>query len=172
MFNVQQMSSSVVRTCAVAPASFIAARVRASLLSTVSPVYFCSSSNTGSSERIGRSSHTSSIRSYAYTTFPFFSDAIFSYSSPSVTETTRPSNPTFSPSARAVSKYSPIFGTPGCPIFISSTVVPSSCFAAWIKYLPSVHRRASVFETTAVPADPVNPVIYSLALKCSPTYSL
>ena len=43
--------------------------------------------------------------------------------------------------------------------------------AAWRKYLPSVHRYAPSFVTSAVPADPVNPVRNFLHLKYSPTYS-
>ena len=45
------------------------------------------------------------------------------------------------------------------------------CAAACTKYLPSVHSPASSIVMTAVPAEPVKPVIYLRALKCSPTYS-
>ena len=43
--------------------------------------------------------------------------------------------------------------------------VPSNCFSACIKYLPSVHNPASSNVTITVPAEPVNPDINCLDLK-------
>ena len=39
--------------------------------------------------------------------------------------------------------------------------MPSSCLAAWLKYRPSVARAAASSATTAVPAEPENPEMYS-----------
>jgi hypothetical protein len=51
-------------------------------------------------------------------------------------------------------------GTFSNPLFRSSQLL-SSCFAAWLKYRPSVERAAFVAETMAQPADPENPEINS-----------
>lgn len=55
-------------------------------------------------------------------------------------------------------------GTFSIPRF-RSTQLLSSCFSAWLKYRPSVDKAAFAEETTAVPAEPVNPEIYSISLR-------
>ena len=45
--------------------------------------------------------------------------------------------------------------TPGAPTLISEKPVPSICFSACTKYLPSVKSLASSCVITAVPAEPV-----------------
>ena len=62
-------------------------------------------------------------------------------------------------------EFCAIVGTSGSPILNRVTGVPSNCCAAWIKYLPSVQSPAISGMMTAVPAEPVNPVIYFLHLK-------
>lgn len=39
----------------------------------------------------------------------------------------------------------------------SNVQLLSNCFAAWLKYRPSVESAALVMETIAQPAEPVNP---------------
>lgn len=51
-------------------------------------------------------------------------------------------------------------GTPSIPRF-SSVQLLSSCFAAWLKYRPSVDSDACVKEMTAVPAEPEKPEMNS-----------
>lgn len=52
-------------------------------------------------------------------------------------------------------------GTPSIPRFRSSQLL-SSCFAAWLKYRPSVDRAALLEEMIAVPAEPENPEMNSV----------
>ena len=124
IFRVQQISSSVVTTCISASASTIFARISASFSATVFPVYFTSSSNAGFSESGGLSVQISSIRSTLYSMHPSCFLAISSYSCPSSMDTTLPSNPIFSPFLRLLFRNASSVGTPGSPIFMSSTVVP------------------------------------------------
>ena len=74
--------------------------------------------------------------------------------------TVLPSKPRHIPSPNFSSRNWCTVGTSGSPILKSSTPVPSSCAAAWMKYLPSVHNPAISCMMTALPADPVKPVIY------------
>lgn len=52
-------------------------------------------------------------------------------------------------------------GTPSTPRFRSCQLL-SNCFAAWLKYRPSVERAALLREMIAVPADPENPEMNSM----------
>jgi hypothetical protein len=51
-------------------------------------------------------------------------------------------------------------GTPSIPRLSSSQLL-SNCFAAWLKYRPSVDRAALVREMIAVPAEPEKPEMNS-----------
>ena len=89
-------------------------------------------------------------------------------------ETTLPSKPiTNSSSDLSTSSLikSTTEGTPSSPIFMSSMPLPSSCFAACRKYLPSVHSHAPSSVTSSSPADPVNPLRKARILKNAFTYS-
>ena len=119
----------------------------------------------------GLSVHIRSIRSSFTYMLPCFSFAISESLLPHAAFTTLPSKPITPPSERVSFIYSSTVGTPSSPILKSFTVVSLSCAAACTKYLPSVHNPASSIVMTAVPAEPVKPVIYLRALKCSPTYS-
>ena len=61
-------------------------------------------------------------------------------------------------------------GTPGSPLR-RSVHSPDSSRAACKKYRPSVHSSARDAVTSAVPADPVNPLTHSRRLSQSATYS-
>ena len=45
----------------------------------------------------------------------------------------------------------------GNPVLYNSTSPTANSFAAWMKYLPSVHNPDFFVVITAVPAEPVNP---------------
>lgn len=62
-------------------------------------------------------------------------------------------------------------GTPGRPCFIK-VQFSSSCSDACKKYLPSVNKAASWFETTAKPAEPLKPEIHWRLWSHSAPYSL
>ena len=102
----------------------------------------------------------------------FFSESFFSSEIPSSAAITLPSNPSFPPDGMLSERNSSVVGTPGSPILKSLIPEPSSWWSACMKYLPSVQRPASSFVITTVPAEPVNPDMYALVLKYSPTYSL
>lgn len=57
-------------------------------------------------------------------------------------------------------------GTSSKPCFKRSQLL-SSCFEAWLKYLPSVAKAAFSKVTTAVPSDPEKPEMYSSKISCS-----
>ena len=61
-----------------APSAAIASLIRFNFEAVDSPVYFISSSNAGSSESGGRSSHMSLIKSQSYFMVAFLLDNIFS----------------------------------------------------------------------------------------------
>ena len=165
------MSYKELTKCTSAFFSSITLRMSASLSAVSFPVYLKSRIRTCSFESSGLSVQIISTKSSSTATLPFFLATISSNVAPQVLFTTRPSKPNVSPSPSVFSIYSSTVGTPSSPILKSVTVLPSSCAAACTKYLPSVQRPASFIVTTATPADPVNPVIYFLAVKCSPTYS-
>ena len=151
--------------------AFICSLTFSNFASILSPAYFSSNKNTGSLESGGLSVQIRSTRSSSAFIVPCFSSAIFRYSSPVFAQSTRPSQPIHPFSFNLSLINSVTVQTPSSPIRYSVTPLPSNCFAACIKYLPSVQSPASSCKMTAVPAEPVNPVIYSLALKYSPTYS-
>ena len=157
------MSSREDSTNPSAPFSSIDLRILAHLSARDSPAHFTSSSITGSQESAGRSESVWRVA-------PFFARSSVS-SSASSALTVLPSKPRHIPSPNFSSRNWCTVGTSGSPILKSSTPVPSSCAAAWMKYLPSVHNPAISCMMTALPADPVKPVIYFLHLKYSPTYS-
>mmetsp|Transcript_12337 Transcript_12337/g.30929 ORF Transcript_12337/g.30929 Transcript_12337/m.30929 type:complete len:272 (+) Transcript_12337:1187-2002(+) len=74
------------------------------------------------------------------------------------------STPTTAFAGRLSASHADTSGVSGSPCLMSDQWSPSSCCSACRKYLPSVQRRAvlslSVDVTTAVPALPVNPVMY------------
>ena len=146
-------------------------RTSAHLSPVLLPLYASSRIQAGSFAIGGRFSQMASNRSASADTNAFFFAAISSNLAPQRALTTRPSNPTVSPCLSTFSIYSFTVGTPSSPMRYKVMVVPSNCLAACTKYLPSVQSPASVIVITAVPADPVNPVIYVLAIKYSPTYS-
>ncbi len=63
-------------------------------------------------------------------------------------------------------------GVSGCPILNRSNPVSLSSSAACIKYRESVQTPAFSLVTTAVPADPVKPLIHFLDSQCLGGYSL
>mmetsp|Transcript_565 Transcript_565/g.3990 ORF Transcript_565/g.3990 Transcript_565/m.3990 type:complete len:226 (+) Transcript_565:2448-3125(+) len=79
--------------------------------------------------------------------------------------------PTFSPLDRLVASHVPTSGEPGSPARTSVQLLGSS-LSAWRKYLPSVQSAASFLVTTAVPADPVNPLMKARLAMQSGAYSL
>jgi hypothetical protein len=64
-------------------------------------------------------------------------------------------------SKQSIAYHSCQVGTSSIPCFRSVQLL-SSCFEAWLKYLPSVAREAFSGVTTAVPAEPEKPQIYSI----------
>ena len=136
-----------------------------------SPVYLSSYIMTGAFESAGLSFQIISMRSSSAWIFPCFFSTMARSLFPHAPFMTRPSNPRQPPSLSVASMYPSTVGTPSSPIFLSSIVVSFNCFAACTKYLPSVQSPASSIVMTAVPAEPVNPVMNLRALKCSPTYS-
>ena len=62
-----------------------------------------------------------------------------------------------------ISYHSCHVGTPSTPPFKSCQLV-SNCFAAWLKYRPSVDSAALLREMIAVPAEPENPEMNSMEM--------
>ena len=83
-----------------------------------------------------------------------------------------PSTPTCALVSLSLSaSHRAIVGVPFTFRRISWNEVPSSCFSAARKYLLSVQRAAESIVTTAVPAEPSNPLIHSLPFHLSGVYS-
>ena len=158
-FSSHMMSQRDAITCWVAPAFFMASRTLDSLLSVLSPLQRSSRIHTFSSGICGRSVQISPTRSFSVSMDPPFSTAIFRNSSALTAPKVLPSNPTRPPARSSSFTYSATVGTPGSPMRNSRMPVPFNCSSACRKYLPSVHSPASSMVITAVPADPVNPVI-------------
>ena len=78
----------------------------------------------------------------------------------------------FSCPSSCLSNHCAGVGVPSIFSFISTKSVPSSCCAAAMKYRESVHSAAPFLVTTAVPAEPLKPLIYSRAFQCAAVYSL
>ena len=129
-FRSHAISSSAEITRTSAPADLIDALTRASLSARVSPVYENGNSNTGSCDSSGLSAQSSSTRSSSPFRVTFLSPSLSSILSAKSRLTVLPSKPTTFSDSRWSYKYSSIFGTPGCPLFISSIVLPASCASA------------------------------------------
>ena len=174
MFSVHAISSRAETSMPSACTRLSSRRIIASFSCAVVPQYSNGCMTTGSSGIAGLSVHISSRGSrFVLNVSP--PEALRSAISPcvSASEHTIPSMPTsFVPvSASCLPIHSAIVGVPSIFIFISTNSVPASCSAAAMKYLESVHNAAPVIVTTAVPAEPLNPLIHSRPFQCSGTYS-
>jgi hypothetical protein len=134
MFSSQATWSSAQTTWALVPASFIAARRRASLDCGVSPAKRRGCEVTGARLSAGRSSQMASmgLPRRNSTLMPCGARA-FSKSAAAAIDTTLASTPSTCPGRSCLTIQAVIVGVPGSPMRISSMSEPASSLLAWKK---------------------------------------
>ena len=137
------------------------------------PVYVSSRMKTGVVGKLGRSNQMESKMSSVIVSNAKpvdFNSLLIDWAS--WCEFTQPSIPTLSPFSNTLVSHSAMDGVSGKRSLKRRIPVPSNCSSAWMKYRESVHNPASSRVMTAVPAEPVKPLIHLRVSQCSDTYSL
>ena len=171
--SVQAISSSAERMIADAPFLIIASWMRLSFSVQDAPVYVSSRMKTGVVGKLGRSNQMESKMSSVIVSNAKpvdFNSLLIDWAS--WCEFTQPSIPTLSPFSNTLVSHSAMDGVSGKRSLKRRIPVPSNCSSAWMKYRESVHNPASSRVMTAVPAEPVKPLIHLRVSQCSDTYSL